>query len=57
MFWIDLFIALIVAVILTLVFVFVVRRRGPWESTFLFFVVVFLGAWAGGLWLKPVGPP
>jgi hypothetical protein len=57
MFWIDLLLALIVGVVLTLVFVFVVRRRGPWESTLLFFILVFLGAWAGGLWLKPVGPP
>ena len=56
MFGIDLLIPLIVAVILTLIFVVVIRRRRPWESTFLFFVVVFLGAWAGGLWLKSVVP-
>ena len=56
MIWVDILFAIIVATILTILFSAVIGRRGPWESNLLFFFLVFLGAWAGGLWLKPVGP-
>ncbi len=46
--------ALIVATLITSIFVFIFRRTGPW-SVFIFFLLVFLGTWAGGIWLMPMG--
>jgi hypothetical protein len=48
--------AFIVGLLVTAVFVAGFRRRGPWNSVVWFFLVVFLAAWAGGLWMKPYGP-
>jgi hypothetical protein len=52
----DLLIAVSVGVFLTVVFSFIFKRTGPWDNTFLFFIITFLGTWAIGLWLKPIGP-
>jgi hypothetical protein len=30
--------------------------RGPWNSFFWFFFVIFLFSWGGGLWITPFGP-
>jgi hypothetical protein len=30
--------------------------RGPWDSFLLFFLVVGIFAWAGGVWIVPFGP-
>ena len=30
--------------------------RGPWNSFFWFFVLIFLFSWGGGVWLTPFGP-
>ena len=30
--------------------------RGPWNSFFWFFFVIFLFSWGGGVWLTPFGP-
>jgi len=57
MLWINFLFAIIVAITLTTLFYFIIRRSGLWGNVFLFFLIVFLGAWAGGLWLKPIGPP
>ena len=57
MFFADLLFALAVALFLALVFFLGVRRYGAsWNSFLLFFVIVFLAAWAGGKWLTPFGP-
>jgi hypothetical protein len=56
MFWKDFLCALLISLGLSAVFIAAFRRRGPWGA-FLFFVVVFLAAWAGGIWLPPMGPP
>jgi hypothetical protein len=56
MMWVDILFAIIVASVLTFLFSVVIGRRGPWESNLLFFFLVFLGAWAGGLWSKPIEP-
>lgn len=52
----DLIFALIIAVLLTLVIAVLFGRRGPWASISIFFLVVFLAAWAAGKWIHPVGP-
>jgi len=57
MFFIDLLFALIFALILSAVFIMAFRRKDPWGRHFIFFVIIFLAAWAGGVWLKPIGPP
>lgn len=56
MFWIDILLGLAVSVILTAAFAGTLRRRGSWTSTALFWLVVFLASWAGGVWLTPIGP-
>jgi hypothetical protein len=53
----DVLMALAVALLVTLIFSAVLRTRGPWASTLVFFVLVFLASWAGGLWITPFGPP
>lgn len=55
MFFADLIVAFIVAVVLTAIFAFGFRRRGPWESILIFFIIVLMAAWAGGRWLTPMG--
>jgi hypothetical protein len=55
MFFVDAFVALLVAVILSAIFIRGFRRQGPWASYLIFFIVVFLAAWAGGVWVSPGG--
>lgn len=56
MFFTDLLFALLVAIVITLIFPLGFRRRGAWPGLFLFFIIIFLAAWAGGRWLAPIGP-
>lgn len=56
MFIVDLLFAFVMAGIFTLVFAVGFRRPGPWSSVVAFFLVIFLAAWAGGLWISPAGP-
>jgi hypothetical protein len=48
--------ALVVALVLTGIFFLLLRNRGPWSLWWAFFLVVFLGALAGGVWAAPFGP-
>lgn len=61
MFWTAMFLALLIAFALSVMLAGVVRWRHPaasgfWPALLFAFLVLFLAAWAGGLWLKPVGP-
>jgi len=56
MFLADILFALCMAMLFTLVFAVGLRRTGPWANIRIFFLVVFLAAWAGGLWISPAGP-
>jgi len=49
--------ALCTAVILSLIFIlgFGERKMGP--SVLIFFIIILLASWAGGIWLAPIGPP
>jgi hypothetical protein len=48
--------ALAVALFLTAVFAVIGRQaKTPWR-VIVFFLVVFLGAWTGGIWITPIGP-
>lgn len=57
MFLFDFFLALAIAGLVTAAFTLLFGRRGPWASFPLFFLVIFLAAWAGGVWVTPIGPP
>jgi len=50
--------ALIIAFALTAILVYPLRRRGPGplDGLVFFVLVLFLAAWAGGVWARPVGP-
>ena len=54
--FVDVIAALLVGTLLTAIFVLVLRKRGPWQSVFRFFLLVSLSAWVGGLYLNPLGP-
>jgi hypothetical protein len=56
MFIIDLLVALFFGMIIVSVVSRAFGTRGPWDSYLLFFLVVSLFAWAGGVWLVPFGP-
>lgn len=53
----DLLFAFIIALFFTIIFSLGFGRRGPWASTPIFFLLVFLAAWVGGAWAAPIGPP
>lgn len=60
----DILIAVLVAAVLTAIFVgFAGWRRpgtaadaGLWSAVLFFFLIVFAASWAGGAWVRPVGP-
>ena len=54
--FVHLIFALFFALILSAIFSLGFSRKGPWESVFLFFLLLFLLSWAGGAWLAPFGP-
>ena len=57
MFFMDLILALVVAMVFSTI-IFTVGRTAPGPATgFLFFVLIlFLTTWAGGIWMPPMGP-
>lgn len=55
MWFIHLLFALIIGLLLAAIFAGVSRRRG-WDLFWMFFLIVFLGSWAGGVWIRPFGP-
>jgi len=55
MYFLHFLTALANSLLLSFLFVFVLRRTGIWGN-FYFFLAVLLGSWAGGIWFPPVGP-
>ncbi len=55
MVFVDVLFAFLVAVFLSAIFALGVRRQGPWTDFVAFFTIVFLAAWAGSVWVTPVG--
>ena len=53
---VELLIALVFAVLLTLVLSAGFGRKGPWASVVTSFLVVFLATWTMGIWFVPFGP-
>jgi hypothetical protein len=56
MFLADAIFALGIAFFLTVVFAVLGRRARSRRGLTLFFLIVFLAGWAGGVWISPVGP-
>jgi hypothetical protein len=52
----ELIFSLAIALFLTIVFAVVGKRAKSAGRIALFFVIVFLACWAGGVWITPVGP-
>lgn len=50
---IDLLLALGISGLLTWIFLRFVHEHGPWRKPWAFALVVFLFAWAGGVWVAP----
>lgn len=48
--------ALLIALVLTFISVFFLRRKGPWGSAWTFFLVLFLALWAVSIYIAPAGP-
>ncbi len=61
--WYHVLIAFVVAILFSAVFAAIVhfgrthRGRLGAAGLFIFFCLVFLATWAGGLWMPPFGPP
>ncbi|MFP4477036.1 MAG: hypothetical protein ACLFOY_15860 [Desulfatibacillaceae bacterium] len=53
---VDLVLALLFALIVSLLFLAVLKTRNPWASFPLFLLILFLATWAGGAWMSPFGP-
>ncbi len=56
MFFIELFASVIFAVVISSMSVYLLRRSGYRMAFFGLFLLVLLAIWAGGIWIKPVGP-
>ena len=52
----GLFAAALVSLILTVVSVFFLKRRGPWGSIWIFFLVLFLTLGTVSVYITPIGP-
>lgn len=47
---------ILLSVLLTLIFVFGLKTKGPWGSSWSFFIVVILSLSMVSLWVPPAGP-
>ena len=54
---IDFLVALLIGLIFTTLFALLFDNRGPWDIWWVFLLVILLGAWMGGNWITPFGPP
>jgi hypothetical protein len=52
----DFTFSLVIALLLSLLFAAIIRRRGPRSGFFWFFVLILMATWAGGIWARPLGP-
>jgi hypothetical protein len=52
----EFFVALIVALLVSVLFGYALRRRIPRKGFFWFFLILLLATWAGGMWIGPFGP-
>lgn len=48
--------AFVVALIAAAIFYYGLGRRAPWSAFWIFLLIFFFTAWAGSIWMQPVGP-
>src|SRR5688500_557401 len=48
--------ALLIALLITAIAALIFRRRGPWGTTWTFFLFLFLALWTVSIYIKNVGP-
>lgn len=48
--------ALVYAIIFTVIFGYAINKRGNWKNVWFIFVIIFLAAFAAGVWVIPIGP-
>jgi hypothetical protein len=53
---VDWVFSLIIAGLVTLLYVSITRKAERKRGLFWLFLLIFLATWAGGIWLKPFGP-
>jgi len=53
----DIILALVLGIVFAALFGAFARGRGRMPGIVPVFILFFLFAWAGGLWLRPAGPP
>ena len=53
---VEFFVALLIALLVSVLFGFALRRRIPRKGFFWFFLILLLATWAGGMWIGPFGP-
>lgn len=53
---IELLLALFFALLMVAVITRGFRLTGPWDSILALLLVLFLGTWAIGVWVAPIGP-
>jgi hypothetical protein len=56
MIFVEAVFALGIAFFFTIIFIALGRGAGSWKRVIVFFSFIFLAAWAGGIWITPVGP-
>ncbi len=49
-------VSFVIAVVLTGLFLFLIRKSGRRTGLIWLFLLIFLATWAGGIWLRPFGP-
>lgn len=56
MIFVEMMFALAIALLFTVVFTALSRRARSRRRLIVFFSIIFFAAWAGGVWVAPVGP-
>jgi hypothetical protein len=57
MFWVDFLVVFFIALLLAAIFGIGIRKQPIGADLGIFFLLLLLLTWAGGLWLAPIGPP
>jgi hypothetical protein len=52
----ELSFSVIIALVFSVVFAWIIRKQGARGGFFWFFLIILLATWAGGIWIAPIGP-
>ena len=52
----GLIVALLIALLITAIAALIFRRRGPWGTTWTFFLFLFLALWTVSIYIRNIGP-